>query len=250
MFRLEKLVPAPGVFAPAAPQNSDDLVAAARDNLRRAMAGRDKAGQRVAVAEAAVSRVQQLIASADEAQAALEAAESESAAYTTAWVKAGAPADEPNVSQPLKLAVLNALQEAETARVASAGARDGLSSAESALSDARLGFDTAQSKVHEGVARVLAAMTERALINARQAGEQFQVAANEVQVMARVLAGRWYSFSNDGVAGMLLQRLRDCAPPAVPERAAALLAREGEALIEPGRPFIDLGHKLLNDADA
>lgn len=250
MFTLSKLTPPPGILMLEASQNSDALLEAARGRLREAMHQRDKAAVIVTDKQSAVFRVQALIQRADAAEQALDTAEEQSAEFTAAWAKDGAHPNRPAVSTKLKEMATEAAAEARAARIASDGAATGLPVTEAMLADATRELEMCQSKVHEAVAQVLAAMTESALARAEQAGQEFEAASREAQTVVRVLAGHWHKFSNDGVANDLLRRLREAGPSPIPARSTDLLTREGEEHIEAGRQFVELGHRLMVDPDA
>lgn len=239
----------PQGFIPVMQEQHSELVTAARDRLKAAMKACDAAAAALAESESALERVQQLIAAADDADAVLQTAEANSAAFTQAWAESGARRDRPQTDTKLKAKADTASRKSIAARIAADGAKAGLPVAETALRDAQNALHSADETIRGAVTALLVAMIENRFNLAAKAAADFDDAAHEIQACAKSLAGRFRPFSSDSTAAGLLNRLQILAPQ-TPRQDTRQLIQRGDDLLERSREFVDLGTRLLTDADA
>jgi len=244
---LAAVVPPTGFTADAV--SPRELVESARDNLKASMQSRDAAAAVVSEAEAALERVQQLITAADDADAELKAAEDNSATFTQHWAESGARRDSPQTDPKLKAKADAASRKSISARIAADGAAAGLPAAEIALHDARNALHSADETISTAVTALLVAMIENQFNIAAKAAADFDDASHEIQACAKSLAGRFRPFSSDSAAAQILNRLQVLAPRQPRQDTKQLILR-GDDLLDRSREFVELGTRLLKDADA
>jgi hypothetical protein len=196
-----------GIESPADTDDSTDTASPpdVTQRLHDAHAAKATAIQALRDAEAATQRVQDVIADGELAKdTALEAADA-AAASTRAWAIGGATGPSGDSFALAKAA--DAERAAIAARIRADGARAAMPEVRQLEENARLALNSADEAINEAVRQVLLVEVEPCFALIEHAYRETYEAHLRVHALARLLYGKWESFSDTTLSQRLSARL-------------------------------------------